>query len=421
MRLTNESVFLFVCSGVLMLSTHASLHGNGFDGGALASALDSKQTLAQNADVIPINMLENHIYVKVRVNGSLPLSFILDTGASNHFLNEGRAEELGILHKKLGEHNDVGTGEGATKLAAIKNVSLNMGGIELKDRTIYVVQMDKLEAIAGHSIDGILGAEIFNRFVVGIDYLAQTVTLSNPENYKYSGRGEIIPLKLSGNRPFVKAKVAISGLNPIEGLFVIDIGDSSALSLHTPFVAKNKLLPAREHIVPHFTNGLGGESREWLGRAQNFQLGRYTFKQPVTAFSQATKGSAADSSYDGAIGAEILRRFKIIFDYTHKQMILESNAGFDEPFEADMSGVSLLAESRDFKTIRVNRVLENSPGAESGLRNADVLVTIDGNSTEGFTLEQIKQMFKNEGREYLLNISRDEHLLQVKIKMRRLI
>src|SRR5262249_60717110 len=99
MRLTNESVFLFVCSGVLLLSTHASLHGNGFDGGGLASALDSKQTLAQNADVIPINMLENHTYLKVRVNGSLPLSFILDTDASNHVLHEGRAERLGILTK----------------------------------------------------------------------------------------------------------------------------------------------------------------------------------------------------------------------------------------------------------------------------------------------------------------------------------
>src|SRR5262249_23790897 len=181
MRLTNESVFLFVCSGVLLLSTHASLHGNGVDGGGLASALDNKTTLARNADVIPINILENHIYVNVRVNGSRPLSFILDTGASNHFLNEGRAEEFGILHKKLGEHNNVGTGEGATKLAAVKNVSLNMDGIELKDKTIYVVNMDKLESIVGHSIDGILGAEIFNRFIVGIDFLAQTVTLSNPE------------------------------------------------------------------------------------------------------------------------------------------------------------------------------------------------------------------------------------------------
>src|SRR5215470_13373997 len=81
MRLTNESVLLFVCSGVLLLSTHASLHGNGVDGGGLASALDNKEPLAQNADVIPINMLENHIYVNVRVNGSRPLRFILDTGA----------------------------------------------------------------------------------------------------------------------------------------------------------------------------------------------------------------------------------------------------------------------------------------------------------------------------------------------------
>src|SRR5262249_16075353 len=298
--------------------------------------------------IIPFTIRENHIYVNVRVNGSRPTSFVLDTGATNHLLSQSKADELGIARDDMHIAGNVGTGEGKIKIAVGRNVSLSLEAIELEDQNVFTVRVDRLESVAGHSIDGILGAEFFLHFVVGIDYSAQTITICEPADYNYTGVGQVIPLKLIGNRPFVRAKVGVSGAGAVVGLFVIATGDSSALSLHTSFVTKNNLLPPSDKVISHFTNGLGGQSKELLGRTQKLVLGKYSIRQPVTAFSQATKGTTADSRYDGAIGGEILRRFKITFDYSHARMILKRESTFDDPFEADMSGLSLVAEGQDF-------------------------------------------------------------------------
>jgi hypothetical protein len=63
-------------------------------------------------------------------------------------------------------------------------------------------------------------------------------------------------------------------------------------------------------------------------------LGTFVIARPVVALSIATRGSTADSSYDGAIGAEVLMRFKVIFDYLRKRLILERTSDGDEPFDA---------------------------------------------------------------------------------------
>jgi predicted aspartyl protease len=395
-----------------------------FEHGTKAPATAPAQKFRQApspSKVIPFTIHENHIYVSVRVNGSRPLSFVLDTGATNHLLSQSKAEEVGISNKNTTELGNVGTGEGKIRIAAARNISLNIDGIELENQDVFIVPMDRLEAVAGHSIDGILGAELFLHFVVGIDYSTQTITLFDSADYSHAGPGQVIPLKLIGNRPFVRAKVAASGTREVGGLFVIDTGDSSALSLHTPFIAKNDLLPPSDKVISHFTNGLGGQSKELLGRAQKLVLGKFSIRQPVTAFSQATQGTTADSHYDGAIGGEILRRFKVTFDYSRSKMILEQESTFDDPFKADMSGLSLVAEGKDFGTIRVERVLEDSPAAEAGFSKGDVIMAIDGQPAAAVTLEKIKKLFEVDGREYTLSIRRAEQDLKLNLKLKPLI
>jgi C-terminal processing protease CtpA/Prc len=153
----------------------------------------------------------------------------------------------------------------------------------------------------------------------------------------------------------------------------------------------------------------------------SLKLGKFTIDHPVATFAEATKGSDADRSYDGVLGGEILRRFKVTFDYSRRQMILEPNATFAEAYEFDMSGVSLATQEHDFKTIRVSHVQGNSPASEAGLKEGNTLETIDEKPAASLGLEQIEQMFKKDGQEYVLCVKRGDAQIQVRMKIRRLI
>jgi hypothetical protein len=52
---------------------------------------------------------------------------------------------------------------------------------------------------------------------------------------------------------------------------------------------------------------------------------------PLTQFSQNKAGIFMVPYITGAIGAQMLRRFTVIFDYPHGQIILEPNEHFGDP------------------------------------------------------------------------------------------
>ena len=86
-----------------------------------------------------------------------------------------------------------------------------------------------------------------------------------------------------------------------------------------------------------------------------------------------------------------------------------------------MSGLRLRPEGADLKTLRVWRVVENSPATEIGIREGDLVMAIDGKPVAELSLYQINQMFKQEGKEYLLDIIRGEEKKQLKLKLRTLL
>jgi predicted aspartyl protease len=369
---------------------------------------------------VPFELYDNFIFLPVRINGAGPRSFMLDTGASTCFLSEGSADSLGLTPKHQHEKN-VGTGEASTRLGFAKGVTLSLPGVELPAQTVAVVPFDELEFAIGHRIDGLLGADLFKRYVVTINYAARTITLEDPKDFTYHGKGDVIPFRLSGNRPFFKAGVTPLGAPRIETEFVLDTGHSGTLTFHTPFVEKHNLLAAKEKLVLRVTRGVSGESRSWRGRVSSLQLGRFAIDLPVATFSQATKGSEADHSYDGALGGEILRRFTVTLDYSRRQMILEPNAAFADPYEEDMSGIQLWAQGKDFKTISVQSVRDGSPSFEAGIKENDTIETVDNKAAGDLGLEKLDRMFKQDGSQYSIGIRRGGELVTVTIKLRRAI
>ena len=413
---------LFVRNPVLISSLVLSLDIAGLTVVFGAAGSGSVQPyLGKRTRIIPFIRHGNHILLAVRVNDSQPLRFVLDTGASASVISKKAAELAGLNVKGQHRVSNLGTGEGDPTISRSENVTLILNDIRVQKKEIAVISFDTLEHAVGYSIDGILGAEIFKRYVVGLEYNENQLALSEPDSYRYEGRGQALPIELKNDRPFLKATALIPGAEPIEGSFVIDIGAQGTMSLQSPIVEKYRLLTANRKSIEHFAHGAAGEAPEMLVRAESLRLGTFTINNPVVALSTATKGSTADSSYKGVIGAGILNRYRVTILYYQKQLILEPTPACNEPFEADMSGGSLIATGPDFKVFVIEHVVANSPMFEAGLRAGDIITSINGKPAEAYTLDDIREMFKRDGQQYKLDVKRGSELLNVTVRPRKLI
>jgi len=65
------------------------------------------------------------------------------------------------------------------------------------------------------------------------------------------------------------------------------------------------------------------------------------------------------------------------------------------------TGVTLAQDSMTDETFRVVRVAPNSPGALAGLSHGDVLIELDGRPAKEFTLEEVRQQIRIDGKRNL--------------------
>lgn len=375
-----------------------------------------RQQPARKVSQFPFELNGNMSFVAVRVNDSKPLSFGLDTGAYLSVINTPIVEQLGL--KTGGRAVGFGAG-GQVSSLQLPDVTLDVSGAILRDLDLSAMALGSIENSLGRPMDGILGAEFFKRYVVELDYEKKEITLYEPADFVYSGLGETLPLTFYHNHPYVRAKVSLPGIKPVEGEFVIDAGSNFPIILLPSFIERNNLRESLPPSITTFGRGVGGEIRMPIGRASALELGKVKLERVVTAFP--ANGWFGEPKKAGNIGSAVLRRFKVIFDYSRGRMILEPNKFFSDPFEHDMSGLSLVSEGPEFKIIRVNRVLTQSPAEEAGIKQGDEIVSVSGRPATEHRLVTLREMLRQPGKVVSLQIKRGTEKISVALKTRRLI
>ena len=283
---------------------------------------------------IYFQLADSLIYMQASLNGSQPLWMMLDTGSSVTVFDEPVSKTLGIRFP--GEGNAYGPGQGSSqKLAFASHATLSFAGAELGDQTVATLPLEWFSREVGRSTDGFLGSNVFRNYVVEIDYANQVLHLHDPTTYSYSGSGQRLPLQfIWDNIPSVRAQVVAQDGTEVSGVFLIDSGATSALWLTKAFSnAHPEFLSAKDTIEVPNVVAVGGELSARVGWVPAIRLGGFVVPMPFTQFSQNTSGILAAPDLAGIIGAQMLRRFTVIFDYAHREMILEPNEHFGDPSE----------------------------------------------------------------------------------------
>src|ERR1044072_988286 len=237
---------------------------------------------------VPIELANDLIVLRVRVNSSRPLHFIFDTGASISVIDPQTAKALGLRAK--GKLKLDATG-GSVQSGLIGPVSLSLAGVTVFKQTLATIDLDAFAPLFGYKIDGIIGHDFINNFVAEIAYGAGLMSLYETGSYKYAGAGESIPIELVEKTPFVPVRIVLNGREPIDGKFEVDSGGTGILFLNTPFVNKHKMLETLTTQTQSKLGGAGGSAEAVKARVPAVALGRFLVKNQLVVLAQETEGS----------------------------------------------------------------------------------------------------------------------------------
>jgi aspartyl protease/PDZ domain-containing protein len=380
-----------------------------------------KPAASASAVSIPFELVARHIVIKVKINNSRPLSFVLDTGDKVGIVDTERAKELGL--NLQGELRVGGAGSETLPASYVKGSTWTIPGLEgFSQPVALALPLGRLAARFGHDFDGIIGSDFIKEFVVEVDYQARVIKLHDKDRFNYAGAGESIPIELDRQgHPLIDAQVTPVSGSPIKGKFVLDIGSGGALALYSPFVAEHRLLGSGLKTIRSIgAGGAGGRTTGQVGRVAELNLGKFKIAAPHTLFSEDKSGAFASTALAGNIGQQIAARFKLFLDYPRKRIILEPAASFGAPFDRAFGGLALSAEDKNFTTFRIIEVLENSPASEVGLQTDDLIIKVNDKPATELTLTKLSEMFELPVA-YKLTIRRGEQTLRVTLTPRRMV
>jgi hypothetical protein len=369
---------------------------------------------------IPVELIANGlVFVNAKVNGHAGW-FILDNASQGFTVDRSFAGQNGL--QSSGSVAARGGGSDNVAAGVVRDVEIGLPGMELTHRNLVVIDLKPLEPSVGHEVDGIIGSRLFDDFVVVVDYEHRWMSVYSPKEYKPSGRETALPVRIDAHGfPYLDATIALPGVRPVTGNFLLDGGANSYADLYKPFSDAHEIPPATMKLLDEPGTSTGGTTQSRGGRADRIDVGPYSIKSAPITFAQDVEGLMAVKDYAGLIGAEFLERFTVVFDSPGKRILLTPNRDYEAPPVYDQSGLRIRAEGPGFHQFVVRRILLQSPAAASGIEPGDIIESVDNHSAEELTLTELRRMLCRPNARYTIGIKHGNSDRRVTLQLRPLL
>jgi PDZ domain-containing protein/aspartyl protease len=345
-----------------------------------AAQKDGCPAIGTPAAEIPLAVIADHIYTEASVNGTGPYQFIVDTGGVN-LIDVSLVEQLSL--KITGTEAGHGTGPGTIETGKTTVDRLTLGKITFARQPFYTFDFRQLYAGGGMKMMGMVGGALFREYVTCIDFSHNVIDLI--ESARFDGHRAGSGLAMSIKQSEITVHGSFDG---IPGVFQIDTGSPTTLTLAAPFVAQHQLLKRFPRHVETSSGGVGGSMREYTVRGRDLALGAEQIQNPITALADVSKGKLARSDLSGNIGIGALKRYIVTFDFPGKRLFLKPYDPAPVDLDTyDRSGMRSETGPAGFRVVSVSR---STPAAEAGLHPGDIIVSVDGRPASSMTLPEFR-------------------------------
>ncbi|WP_310557706.1 PDZ domain-containing protein [Flavobacterium sp.] len=407
--------------------------------------------------IIPFKIINNLIFIPIKVN-KVELYFLLDSGVEETILfSMEDKKEVSFFNVEKISLRGLGSETSIEGLKS-KNNTLEIKDLKSENHLLYIVldQSFNLSSHIGIPVNGIIGYNFLKSNLVEINYDRKRITVykDNEKNRKrIVNKYQMVPITIEKSKPYVLGTASIDS-SEISTKLLIDIGNSDALWL---FENKDKSIkiPAK-NFEDYLGKGFSGDVEGRRAQIKKFTFSKFAFSNPIVAFPDSTsiKNVRMVKDRAGSIGAEILKRFNLVFDYPNQQLFIKKNSHYKTPFYYNKSGIEVqhdglqwVQETVSLETVPIiignavdNRgnnsnnnfkykfvlkpiyiianVRKNSPASVSGLQKGDVIVSINQKPGYEFTLEKINSVLKSEEENWItFEVERESQILKFKFQL----
>ncbi|MDR3188881.1 MAG: retroviral-like aspartic protease family protein, partial [Prevotellaceae bacterium] len=262
------------------------------------------------ADVtLPFELLEGHVVIPLRLNGSgAVLRFLFDTGADGMAIRRSLADSIGLAATHRQEANVVG-GKVQVAIASASTVHLT-DSFALQNQNIALFPTIK------HGLDGVIGLNLAAACVVSVDFDRRQLTLSAFGAHRNEANAIVLPIADGQKLLILQGALDIVGKKEVTGNFIFDTGASYHLIAFSRFVRKNRLLlTGFKPEGQASTVSMGHATPVFYGKAHSFRLSPdVAFTDMPVTLQASSSASTPSHAPDGSIGIKLIRQFNFSID-----------------------------------------------------------------------------------------------------------
>ncbi|WP_240671024.1 pepsin/retropepsin-like aspartic protease family protein [Lacibacter luteus] len=335
------------------------------------------------------------------------LNFILDSGSGGISL-----DTLTALYYRLPLEPSDRTVRGIGGIKPIhyyKNGTLHFPGLDVEHLDFHINDYEILTSVYGLRVDGIIGYSFLRRYIVGLDFDKQLISVYTPGVYKYPKSGTVLNPAFA-SIPITKHQVQDEKTSLLNLYF--DTGAGLCVLMSEQLMKDSALLSKNKKSVNTQVEGLIGKINMRLTTIKKMRIGKYRFsKVPIHVYNDSLN-VLGYPSVAGLLGSDLLRRFNIVFNYPERLIHLTPNSHMNDAFDYSYTGMNYYFI--DGKVL-ITEIQQGSPAEQAGLMPGDVIFGIENNFSNN--INQYKLLLQHPGQKLRILIFRNTvpHMIELKV------